>query len=62
MYKEKAIAKGSDRVFVKLLLNGLYGFFARNDEKYVALFLPLDEAIRLKYTHNLIIMDNDETG
>jgi hypothetical protein len=28
IYKEKAVATGSDRVFVKLLLNGLYGFFA----------------------------------
>lgn len=65
IYKEKAKATGSDRVFVKLLLNGLYGFFARVDEKYIALFLPLDEAIeqaQIYPSHNLILMDDDKTG
>lgn len=65
VYAEKAVAKGSDRVFVKLLLNGLYGFFARTEDKYVALFLPLDKAIeqaQIYPVYNLIVMDDDETA
>ena len=46
LYLEKKVATGSNRVFIKLLLNGLYGFFARNEDNYISLFLPLDEAIQ----------------
>lgn len=65
VYSEKKVATGSDRFFIKLLLNGLYGFFARTDEKYVALFLPLDEAInqaQIYPAYNLILMDDDKTA
>jgi hypothetical protein len=65
LYAEKAVAKGPNRVFIKLLLNGLYGFFARNNEKYVAIFLPLDEAIKeiqIYPAYNLILMDDDQTA
>jgi hypothetical protein len=65
LYKEKVEAKDSERVFIKLLLNGLYGFFARTDEKYVALFLPLDEAIKqaqIYPPYNIILMDDDKTA
>lgn len=65
LYAEKAVAKGTNRVFIKLLLNGLYGFFARSDEKYVAIFLPLDEAIKelqIYPAYNIILMDDDQTA
>lgn len=65
IYAEKAVATGSDRVFVKLLLNGLYGFFARNDEQYIALFLPLETAIeqaQIYPAYNIVLMDDNETA
>lgn len=65
LYEEKSKAEGPNRFFVKLLLNGLYGFFARTDEKYMALFLPLDEAIeqvQIYPAYNFIVMDDNETA
>lgn len=65
IYAQKAVAVGADRVFIKLLLNGLYGFFARTDEKYIAVFLPLDDALReaqIYPAYNIILMDNDESA
>lgn len=65
MYKLKSISSGSERVFVKLLLNGLYGFFARTDEKHIAIFLPLDEAIKqaqIYPMYNLVVMDDDNSA
>lgn len=65
LYAEKSKATGSERVFIKLLLNGLYGFFARTDDKHVAQFLPLDEALeqaQIYGAYNIILMDDDATA
>ena len=65
MYQVKVNAVGAERVFVKLLLNGLYGYFARDDEKYIAIFLPINEAIKqaqIYPANNIIMMDDDQTA
>jgi hypothetical protein len=51
LYQLKATTDGSIQKLVKLLLNGLYGYFGRDPLIIVAKFITLDERIILAKTH-----------
>jgi len=50
-YALKAESVGAERFITKLLLNGLYGFFGRNPQTWIAEILPNDQATELLFTN-----------